>query len=131
MRSKDKPSLSILRAVLAEVTNASKTTRPPASDMDILQIIRKTQTKSEASLAEFRAAGRMDLADSEAAQVEILKAYATSVDTVSVNELRAIALQRGPDTSGTMGEVIKAVLIAIGDRPVVKVSAFSRSGKYS
>jgi uncharacterized protein YqeY len=91
MRAKDQTQLTVLRLLLADITNASKTPTPPKDDLDILQIINKARTRTRTSVDEFREAGRADLVEKEEAQLGLLDEYAALVDTVDADEIRAVA----------------------------------------
>ena len=78
MRAKDANRLSVLRSVLAAVTNASKTSNPIQTNIQLLALLRKTRLASEEAAAEFRVSGRQDLVDKEDSQAKILEEYEKS-----------------------------------------------------
>jgi len=90
MRAKDQNRLSVLRAVLAAVVNASKTDAPIKTDVQLVVLLRKSAAKSREAAAEARMAGREDLAEKEEAQAKILEEYAesSSVRELTVDDLR-------------------------------------------
>jgi uncharacterized protein YqeY len=121
MRAKDTNRLDVLRGVLAEITNASKTDNPPTTDVHILSIIRKARTKSEGSAQEFEGAGREDLAEKEKAQIAILEEYAGQVETVSKEEIDLVVAQvTSKMDDPKMNPVMKGVMDVFKDKPVVK-----------
>ena len=121
MRAKDTNRLNVLRSVLAEITNASKTNNPPTSDLHILQIIKKARTKSATSASEFAAAGRQDLADKENGQISVLDEYAGQVATIEKEELQAAVQQvMAKLEKVNVGDVIKGVMALMEGKPVVK-----------
>lgn len=134
MRNKDSNRLSVLRSILSQTLNASKTAAPINTDTQMLALLRKTAATSLAASEEFRAAGREDLAENEALQVKIIEDYAGSVPTVSDDEIR-IAVRSvmdaikgdNPETKIVMGDVLKKVFApgVLGDKPVdrAKVAA--------
>ena len=79
--------LNVLRAVLAEVTNASKSPKPVKSDVDLLSILRKRAASSRASAAEFAGANRPDLQKKENNEVDVLDEYASEVELVGEQEM--------------------------------------------
>jgi uncharacterized protein YqeY len=122
MRAKNTLQLSVLRSLLAEITNAQKTSSPPTDDLGILAIINKTRAKSQVSIDEAVAAGREDLAEKEKAQLEVLSLYADMVKTVGRDEIREV-VERVVGELGAgvkMGEVIKVVSKELEGRPVVR-----------
>ncbi|KAK3111068.1 hypothetical protein LTR53_014044 [Teratosphaeriaceae sp. CCFEE 6253] len=116
MRAKDAPRLDVLRALLADITNAAKTSTPIATDMQLLSLLRKRLTASQTAKAEFVGAGRQDLAEKEGLQGSVLEEYAGGVKVVGVERVRevvrAVAEEEGGDGGKGlgMGEVIKKLL---------------------
>lgn len=100
--------------------NASKTPKPPSTDLHILAIINKTRSRSADSVAEFRAAGREDLVERETGQIAVLDSYASQVETVGGDEILAVVnniLKAG--TKG-MSSVMKETMKQFEGKPVVK-----------
>lgn len=73
MRAKDKPRLTAIRAVLAEITNASKTAKPVDSDAHLYTLLLKQIKASNAAIDEFDKAEREDLVSKEKAQLSVLE----------------------------------------------------------
>ncbi|PUU81277.1 Yqey-like protein-domain-containing protein [Tuber borchii] len=125
MRNKDTNKLNVIRGILSDISNASKTTNPPSTDFDILSLINKTKTKSTASIAEFREAGREDLVEKETGQVIILDTYAGMVEKVGEEEITAVvngvieALKEAGERVNT-GSIMKKALAELAGKPVVK-----------
>jgi len=92
MRAKDTPRLSVLRAVLAAVLNASKTDSPIQTDAQLVRLLRKTEATSQAAMDDFKAAKRQDLVDKEQAQVGVLQEYLQSsgVELLSREDLKQV-----------------------------------------
>ncbi|EJT77838.1 hypothetical protein GGTG_02941 [Gaeumannomyces tritici R3-111a-1] len=76
MRAKDAPRLAVLRSVISATLNASKTSSPVRTDAALVAMLRKAAASQREAAAGFRAAGRVDLADKEDAQVAVLEEYA-------------------------------------------------------
>jgi uncharacterized protein YqeY len=122
MRSKNKAHLSVLRTILAEITNASKTSNPANTDLSILAIINKQRSQIEGAVEEFAAAGREELVAEERERLGVLQEYAARVKTIGDEEVAAVVrsvLER-MEVKGNMGEVMKSVLKELEGRPVVK-----------
>jgi len=118
MRAKDSLRLSILRSILADVLNASKTDKPIRTDVQLVSLLRKMARASQDAVEEFRAAGRQDLVDKEETTSRILDEYAvmSGVEAVSVDQLRDIVagVIAGLRNDGTgekqlVGEAMKAL----------------------
>ncbi|KAJ6122655.1 hypothetical protein N7512_005120 [Penicillium capsulatum] len=93
MRAKDTTRLNVLRALISETNNAAKTASPIQTDIQLLNLIRKRTTAANEAAEQFAAAGRSDLKEKEDAQVSILEEYASRVETLSDNEVKAIVSQ--------------------------------------
>lgn len=107
--------LNVLRAVLAETTNASKTSSPIRTDMQLLSLLRKRIATSKSAAEEFSAASRDDLRDKELAQVAVMEEYASGVETVGQDEIaevvaRVIGEMRTDGQAVSMGNALKALV---------------------
>jgi uncharacterized protein YqeY len=91
MQAKDTTRLNVLRALLAQTLNASKTNSPIVTDVQVRALLKKNSAASRAAAAEFKAAGRLDLAEKEEGQVSIMEEYAGSVEMVEEEEVKRVA----------------------------------------
>lgn len=107
MKAKDTARLNVLRSLLAEVTNAAKTSNPIKSDMQLLSLLRKRQAAAKAASVEFKTAGREDLVEREEGQFKILDEYAGDVEVMSVEDVKA-AVQSTIDQLKAKGSEMKA-----------------------
>lgn len=91
MQQKDTTRLSVLRGVLADITNLAKQSAAsaPKTDIQILAVLRKRVADSKRAAHSFAEGGRPDLKDKEDAQIEVLQGYADSIQTVDEDEVRA------------------------------------------
>nr|POE54563.1 altered inheritance of mitochondria protein 41, mitochondrial [Quercus suber] len=129
MKSKDVARLSVLRSLLAEITNAAKTPKPVTTDLQLLSLLRKRSAAAKAAGEEFKTAGRDDLVKKEEQQAQIIEEYAGSVDTVGETEIKnavEITIEEIKNESGakvSMGDVLKKLLAPGGSldgKPVEK-----------
>ncbi|OCL02607.1 GatB/YqeY domain-containing protein [Glonium stellatum] len=128
MRNKDTARLSVLRAVLAEITNASKTNSPIANDLQLLALLRKRIGSAQSAAAEFLAANRLDLATKEDKQIAVMEEYAGSVKTVGQADIKdavegAIRKLKAGSEKLDLGSVLKSVTGSGGElegKPVEK-----------
>lgn len=127
MRNKDSNRLNVLRSILSQTLNASKTSNPVNTDMQVLALLRKSATASKAASEEFKSQGRQDLADKEYSQIEILEEYASSVELLGSTEIEAavrsvIDLMKSEGGKLQVGDVLRRVFSpdVLGDRPVDK-----------
>ncbi len=83
-------SLNVLRALLAEYTNAAKTSSPIKTNIQLLSLLRKRIAASRSAAVEFSAANRSDLKDKEEAQITVLEEYAGGVETLGQEEITRV-----------------------------------------
>ena len=120
--------LNVLRAVLAETTNASKTSSPVKTDVQLLSLLRRRAAASKAAAQEFSAANRDDLREKEDAQIAVIEEYASGIDTVGQEEIkevvtRVIGKMRVDGHTINAGVVLKAIFAPGGQldgKPVEK-----------
>ena len=122
LKAKDINRLNVLRSLLAEITNAAKTSSPIKSDMQLLSLLRKRAAASKAAATEFQDAGRADLREKEEAQTSVLEEYAVgvSMDAVGQEEIKRVVAERIQHLKSKgmkldIGSVTKALLGPGGD----------------
>jgi uncharacterized protein YqeY len=112
MKSNDKVRLSTIRMIRSAVKNKEIDLRNTLDDAEILRVIQGMVRKSEDSIEQFKAGGRMDLVEKETKEIEILKSYlpqALSREDVariideSIQETQASSLK-------DIGKVMKSVM---------------------
>ena len=116
----------MLRGIIAETTNASKTASPFLTDIQLLSLLKKQAAAAKAAAQEFAGARRDDLKIKEEAQVAILEEYASEVETMGEDEMTAvianvIGKMRTENVTVNAGTVLRAVIGAGGalyDKPV-------------
>ena len=120
MRAKDTNRLNVVRSLLNEVANASKTSTPIKSDLQLLSLLRKRVTAAQQASKEFEDAGRPELQEKENAQISVLNEYAGEVQTLGVDQIReivgrAVEEMKSSGAKMTMGDVSKRLLAPGGD----------------
>jgi hypothetical protein len=112
MKSNDKARLSTIRMIRTAVKNKEIDLRNKLDDDEILRVIQGMVRKSEESIEQFKAGGRMDLVEKETKEIEILRSYlpqALSTEDViriideSIRETEASSLK-------DLGKVMKSVM---------------------
>ncbi|KAJ5812627.1 hypothetical protein N7474_008928 [Penicillium riverlandense] len=93
MRAKDTPRLNVVRALISETNNSAKTTSPIQTDLQLLSLVRKRIAAARDAAQQFAAADRPDLKEQEEAQVSVLEEYASQVQTMGTDEIRAVIAQ--------------------------------------
>jgi uncharacterized protein len=127
MQNKDSNRLSVLRALLTQTLNASKTSNPINTDMQVLALLRKSASASRAASDEFKSAGRADLAEKEDLQVKIMEEYAGGVETMGEEQIRdavqgILVKMKAEGTKIQVGDLLKKVFAPeiLGTKPVEK-----------
>ncbi|KAF2223740.1 Yqey-like protein-domain-containing protein [Elsinoe ampelina] len=129
MRAKDTNRLNVVRGILNEVTNSSKTSSPIQTDMQLLSLLRKRAAASETARKEFKDAGRSDLIEKEDAQLHVLQEYAGGVETWNDEQIKEAVstviqdMKSSSEKKIVMGDVLKRLFAPGGDldgKPVEK-----------
>ena len=100
MRAKEKFRLGVIRMVLAEIKRVEVDERIDVDDARCLAIIDKMSKQRRDAANQFVDGGRQDLADTELAEVEILKEFLPA--QLSDDEIMSLIDQAISDT-GTSG----------------------------
>lgn len=124
MRAKDAAKLLVLRMLTADLKQKEVDLRVEVSDADVLASIARMLKQRRDSISQFDAAGRVDLADAERAEVVVLEAYlpqAMSDAEVDHAILAAIASANaiGPQDMGKVMALLKPALMGKADIAVV------------
>jgi uncharacterized protein len=110
MVSKDTVKLNTLRFLNAQIKNKEIDSRPtPITADDIMAVLKKLVKQRKESIEQFSAAGRMDLADGEAAELKVLETYLPAQMTKEQIEALVIEViaQTGATSIKDMGKVMK------------------------
>lgn len=127
MQNKDSNRLNVLRSLLTQTLNASKTSNPINTDMQMLAMVRKSASASKAASEEFRGAGRQDLAEKEEDQIRIMEEYAAGVEVLSEDDVKTavtgvLDAMKSAGAKMQMREVLKKLFApdVLGSKPVDK-----------
>ena len=111
MRAKDSARVGTIRLLQAALKQKEVDERVTLDDAAVIAIVDKLIKQRRDSIAAFTQAGRQDLADKEAAEMQVLQAYLParlSADDIAA-EVRAIVAELGAQGPGDMGKVMGAV----------------------
>ncbi|HEV7178786.1 MAG TPA: GatB/YqeY domain-containing protein [Candidatus Baltobacteraceae bacterium] len=111
MKARDQLRLDTLRSALSGFTYKRSEAGADLSDADELAVVQKLVKQRNDSLGEFEKAGRMDLADKERAERDILMAYLPAQKPP--DEVRSIIkgiIAGIPAEGRNQGAVMKAVM---------------------
>ncbi|KAF2684342.1 GatB/YqeY domain-containing protein [Lentithecium fluviatile CBS 122367] len=89
MRAKDKPRLTTLRSLLAEITNASKTAKTIENDSHLYLLLTRQIKASKTALEEFEKAKRVDLMEKEKAQLIVLEELKGRIAVLGEDEIES------------------------------------------
>ena len=112
VKAKDQVRLSALRMLKAAIMNKNVEKGRDLDDAEVLQVIGSLVKQRRDSIEQFKAAGRTDLVDKEAAEMAVLDAYlppAASAADIDAAVAAAIA-ETGATSPKDMGKVMKAVM---------------------
>ncbi len=112
MKAKDTlkaSALSFLRAEMLNVAIAKK--KQKLEDTDVLAVIRKQVRERQDSIEQFQKGGRLDLADKESKELEILKSYLPpSLPKEQIQKIiEEVVSELGAKDMKDMGRVMKEV----------------------
>jgi uncharacterized protein YqeY len=111
MRAKEAERLGAIRMLTAAIKHKEVDERVELDDAGIVAILDKLLKQRKDSIEAFQKAGRQDLVDKEAAEVQVLAAYLPqrlSAEEVAA-EVKAIVAELGAKGPGDMGKVMGAV----------------------
>ncbi len=108
MRAKDKPRLSAIRLVQAEIKRVEVDERIDIDDARVLAILDKMVKQRRDSIAQYEAAGRQELAEIEIAEINVIQDFLpTALTDAEIAELVQNAIsQTGAASMADMGKVM-------------------------
>ena len=110
MRAKQSERLGAIRLLLAAIKQKEVDERVPVDDAAVLSIIEKLAKQRNDSIEQFEKAGRIDLADKERNELELLKEYLPQ--QMSETELSA-AIDAALAESGATGPQAMGKVMAL------------------
>jgi len=113
MKAAERERVSALRMVLSELQKAAK----EGGDDEVAVLRRERKRRLEAA-AQFRDAGRSELAEKEESEAELITGYLPSeLDDAELGAIISRAIvQTGASDAKDMGQVMKAVMAEAGGR---------------
>jgi uncharacterized protein YqeY len=114
MRAKEAERLSVLRMVKSAIMNAAIEKRGAGgklADSEAIAVLRKQVKQRQDSVAGFEQGGRLELADKERREIEILSGYLPSPLTAEevASIVQAAIAESGASSKAQMGQVMKIV----------------------
>jgi len=118
MKAGDKLRLSAIRMIRSALKNKEIELRRKLEDEDVVKAIQVMVRKSEESVEQFQAGGRMDLVEKEKKEMEVLKSFLPQL--LSQEEILKIIDQSIQETQASslkdIGKVMKSVLAKVGGK---------------
>ena len=108
MRAKDKPRLSAIRLIQAEVKRIEVDERIEIDDQRLVAIMDKMVKQRRDSITQYQAAGREELAAIEIAEIEVIQDFLpTALTEQEIDELiQAAIASTGAESMRDMGKVM-------------------------
>ncbi len=75
MKARDKSRVAVLWMVNADIKRMEVDERRTLADVDVVTILKKMVKQRQESLTQYRDAGRTDLADQEAYEIEVIETF--------------------------------------------------------
>lgn len=112
MKSGDKLKRSVIRMLMAAITNAEIARRAALTDADILGVIAKDVKQHQESIDSFKLGNRQDLVDKEEAEKAILQTYLPQQMTHAeiVEATRRVIEEVGAQGPGDKGKVMPKLI---------------------
>ncbi len=108
LRAQDKPRLSVIRMILAEIKQVEVDRRVDLENADIYKILNKMIKQSDEAVAQYRQAGRDDLMEKECQAEVVIRDYLPApLEEKALDDLISQAIERvGAASIKDMGKVI-------------------------
>ena len=133
MRAKDKQRLGAIRLILAAIKQREVDERIELNEVQTLAVLEKMIKQRRESLAQYQNAGRADLADQEAFEIELIQAYLPAplseaeLDALIAHAIAATGAQSVRDMGKVMA-VIKDQAQGRADMAAVSAQVKTRFG---
>ncbi|MGK0673154.1 MAG: GatB/YqeY domain-containing protein [Halothiobacillaceae bacterium] len=133
MKAGDKARLAVIRLISAAIKQKEVDDRITLSDADVIAVLDKMGKQRRESIEQYKAAGRMDLAEQEGFELEVIQSYLptplsdaqmdaliaeaiAATGATSVREMGAIMAKLKPQIQGRadMAQVSARIKSALG-----------------
>jgi uncharacterized protein len=107
-KAQDKDRTLVLGTILANLKNREIDLRRPATDEEVVEVLRKGIKIRREAIEQFKAGGRTDLADAEQAQIAVLEEFLPpAVDPEEIRAaVRAVIAGGAKDLGKVMGQIV-------------------------
>jgi uncharacterized protein len=114
MKSREKLRVMTLRGALAEITRLEKDVRRPASDDEIIQILKRERARREEAIEFARSGRRPDLVEQNQAEAQILDGYLPAA--LAADDLNQVIRAQIAAGLSQIGPIMKALRDQFGAR---------------
>jgi uncharacterized protein len=107
-KAQDKDRTLVFGTILANLKNREIDLRRPATDEEVVEVLRKGIKIRREAIEQFKAGGRSDLADAEQAQIAVLEEFLPpAVDPEEIRAaVRAVIAGGAKDLGKVMGQIV-------------------------
>ena len=107
-KAQDKDRTLVLGTILANLKNREIDLRRPATDEEVVEVLRKGIKIRREAIEQYRTGGRTDLADAEQAQIAVLEEFLPpAVDLEEIRTaVREVIASGAKDLGKVMGQVV-------------------------
>jgi len=107
-KAQDKDRTLVLGTILANLKNREIDLRRPATDDEVVEVLRKGIKIRREAIEQYQAGGRPDLADSEQAQIAVLEEFLPpAVDPEEIRAaVREVIAGGAKDLGKVMGQIV-------------------------
>jgi uncharacterized protein len=118
LKNKDIAKVSTLRFLKSALQNLTIEKRKPLEEEDVISVIKKQVKQRKDSIESFKSGNRLDLAEKEERELEILKSYIPEEigDSNLTCIIKDAIAQAGASSQGDLGGVMKIVMAVIKGR---------------
>lgn len=130
MKARDKQRVAVLRLVNADIKRLEVDERRELSDDDVLAVLDRMLKQRNDSLNQYRQAGRQDLVDQEAYEIDLIRAFMPEPlsDSELADMIDDLIQDAGAGSMQDMGKVMGALKQAAQGRvDMGKASSLVRS----
>jgi hypothetical protein len=107
-KAQDKDRTLVLGTILANLKNREIDLRRPATDEEVVEVLRKGIKIRREAIEQYKAGGRSDLADTEQAQIAVLEEFLPpAVDPEEIRAaVREVIAGGAQDLGKVMGQIV-------------------------
>jgi uncharacterized protein YqeY len=115
LKSRDELKISVIRMIKASLKNKSIEKMGTLTDDDILSVLSSLAKQRRESIEQFSAGGRIDLAEKEKKELEIIQTYLPKqlspqeLDTIILSAIKECNAELSNNMANDMGKVMKIV----------------------